>query len=293
MHQRECAHALAARPPRTGACPATMLATPAGKRRCLLRLVPPPGRAGCPVLCCCLGCRVSRALRYKRAWQQRMTWAAVYFLPAGVARGVGGGARGRSGQGSASQESTGTSHKPRSTGRTAPVVRVPAGRKRDTGTDRQRRRSQPSQTPAPPFGHNPAPAQHAASTRHRRSPLFLTPRSGLERFLRSLICLRDFCTASARPFCGAKAWETGGAGEGAARLESLEAAARKGAGKGAPADGAQAARCAAMRLFCCWDAARAGHLRRTTVVATDCCLTTHCDRRNPVASAASGCSCAH
>lgn len=30
---------------------------------------------------------------------------------------------------------------------------------------------------------------------------FFTPRSDLVRFFLSLICLRDFCTASARPFC--------------------------------------------------------------------------------------------
>ena len=31
--------------------------------------------------------------------------------------------------------------------------------------------------------------------------VFLAPRSFLARFLRSFICFRDFCTASASPFC--------------------------------------------------------------------------------------------
>jgi hypothetical protein len=35
-------------------------------------------------------------------------------------------------------------------------------------------------------------------------PAFLTPRSDLERFLRSLICLRDLFTVSASPFCRSK-----------------------------------------------------------------------------------------
>ena len=31
--------------------------------------------------------------------------------------------------------------------------------------------------------------------------VFLAPRSFLARFFRSFICFRDFCTASASPFC--------------------------------------------------------------------------------------------
>lgn len=59
--------------------------------------------------------------------------------------------------------------------------------------------------PAPPASHlqqasRPGPCSLALP---HSPPAFLTPRSGLLRFLRSLICLRDFWTASARPFCNA------------------------------------------------------------------------------------------